>query len=296
MEEQFTPEEQAAVDAMENEGAQPVDDQTGGAQPEEGKTEPAEAKTEAPAEGEQGDGEQPEGKQKPPEGFVPHGALHAEREARKQLQKEIAELKAWREAQEKPPEAEPQYVDPIEDPEGFRKWAEHREAKREEATRQQQESAQQERARQERFQEVTRYEQEFAAKTPDYTDAVQHLVQTRQQELTAQGYGPQEIQQQMQKDANGIFDAARAAGMNPAELLYMRARSAGYTGPQAQQQADQTGQQLQAQERAQKATQSLGHGGGDKQSGKLTASQLADMSEAEFAKLSEDDIRAAMGG
>jgi hypothetical protein len=104
------------------------------------------------------------------------------------------------------------------------------------------------------------------------------------------GYGDQEIVAQIQQDANGIFNAAQASGMNPAELLYLRAKSAGYQPQQTE------AKKMEAQATAQKQTQGLGSGGGAAQSGKYTAAQLAEMSEDELAKVPDDQLAAAFGG
>lgn len=286
IEEQLTPEEAQADQAMqetptESEGQHGQEDQQGA------------GNQDAPAGPEGVEPEQQEERQRPPEGFVPHGALHAEREARKRLQSELEELKRWREEQQNPPEQPPQYVDPIEDPEGFRKWAEHNAQQPTKTVEQLQQEQRQVAEHQQRIQQATRLEQEFAAKTPDYGEAVQWLQEQRINELRGMGYSDQEIGSQIQQDANGIFNAAQASGMNPAELLYLRAKSSGF---QARPAPVSEAQKMEAQAKAQQQTQGLGSGGGAPAAGKITAAQLAEMSEDELAKVPADQIQAAFGG
>lgn len=310
MEEQLTSEEAQALKEMESDTGEETTEQTteaDGQKADEGTDPAAAAESEEQAEPDSEGGEedpQPEFKSnrdKPPEGYVPHGALHAEREKRKALEQQIADLQEWKKSQEKPAEEAPQYVDPIEDPEGFRKWAEYNQGQTREQIEAEQKQRQEEQAARQRVERAQQLEQQFAEKTPDYQDAVQWLSQQRVSELRGMGYGDEEVAQQIRKDANGIFDAAEAAGMNPAEILYYRAKSAGFEAKPSQEQQQQERRQqeeqkMQAQATAQQQTQGLGSGGGASQGNGYTAEQLASMSETDFAKLSEEDIRQAMGG
>lgn len=306
-EEQFTEEETAALADMQSEETQETQEVDGKAPDEDRHEETAHPKEpefkttrkeewQAPdwssLSTEQKDTIQRVLNGKPPPGYVPHGALHQTREELKELR---AALEAQK-SQEKPEEQAPEYRDPIEDPEGFRKWAEYQNQQARKPSEEVRQRYEEQQRVQQRVQRATQLEQEFATKTPDYPDAVNWLHQQRVGELQAQGYGEAEIAEQIRKDANGIFDAAEAAGMNPAEILYYRARSAGFQPEQKQDAVKQEGERIEAQARAQKQTQGLGSGGGDAQRGKLTPEILANMSEREFAKLSEDQIREAMGG
>jgi len=293
-EEQFSDEEKAALAAMETD--EPADElvEEPGNEPAPEADDPAKAEEPAP---EPDSDEKPEFKSsrtdKPPEGFVPHQAMHAERMRRQELERKIAELEE-KIAPPEPKDEAPKYVDPLEDPEGFRKYDEHR--RKEESERWEKFQAQQEaqsKARQ-RFSEASRLEAEFAAQTPDYQEAARFLHDTRLNELASQGYGQQEIKAQIARDANALFDAAQAAGMNPAQLLYYRAQQAGYAKEQNQQPPDERAK-LEAEAKAQRQTQGLGQSAGA-QSGKLTADQLAQMSEKELAKVPEEEIQRLFGG
>ena len=235
-------------------------------------------------------------REKPPEGFVPHEAMHAERmkakaerEARETLEKRLAEL----EAKLAPKEEAPQWVDPLVDPEGFKRWSDHRDktiSERLEA----QDQDRQERAERQR-QEVAQAEAEFSAKTPDYLPTIEAMKQGRIAELRGAGLADQEIVAHLNADVRGIVQAAKLMGISPAELAYMRAHHLGHRAD-TQKTGQDEASRIVALAEAQKRTQGLGSAGGGAQAGKLTMAQLAEMSEEEIAKIPEAEIRAAMGG
>ena len=262
-------------------------------------TEPTEGANEASSEvAKDPDAKEPEFKSsrtddKPPEGYVPHQAMHAERTRRQELERRLEALEAAQAPKEEEPA--PEWADPVIDPEAHRKWQEHQNAQMQarldaiEANTKEQGEVRQ------RFETAERLEREFMAENPDYGAAVQHLHASRVAELRGQGMADAEISAQISKDANALFDAAQMIGMNPAQLLYQRAHQAGYTKEEQPAQTDD-GDKIVALAEAQKNTQGLSSAGGGEQKGKLTASQLAEMSEEEMAKLSPEQIRAAMGG
>lgn len=305
----LTAEEQAALEAMQSETtdtqAETTDPQPVEAEATDDRPDPVEEVEKAveSLEGKADEGEKDEPKARrakaddaPPDGYVPHGALHAEREARKALQKQLEELQAWKQSQENPPEPEPQYVDPIEDPEGFKRYDEHRQKKLETQFEQFQQQQQRQAQQQSRLREAAMLEQEFAAKTPDYQNAAEHLHNARLRELQMQGYAQHEAEAQIAQDATRLFVAAKAIGMNPAQLLYMRAQEAGYTPQKPATPAPvPDDQRIEALANAQAQTRGVGSAGGSEQSGQLTAAQLANMSEAELAKVPDEVIARAMG-
>jgi len=296
-EEELTPEETQAMGEMQADA--PVDVKEPEVTPEK-EAEQEEPKQEAAAAEEKaeekGEFKSTRGDEKPPEGFVPHQAMHAERENRKRVESELAELKAWKDAQEaKSAEQPPQWVDPLEDPEGHRRFSEYQAKALTDRLDAQEAQTRQTNNQAARASQANQFEQEFAAKTSDYQDAAQFMHNHRISELRAQGYGDAEIGQQISADANAIFDAAQSIGMNPAQMLYFRAQSAGYT--KADKPAgDDAGAKIAKLSESQSQTQGMASAGGAEQSGKITAAQLAEMSEAELAKVSNEDIAAAMGG
>lgn len=280
-EEQLTPEEATALEAMEQDTGEGIEE------PVEAK-EPAEEPDKEPA-------KEPEFKstrtdEKPPEGFVPHQAMHAERVKRQEVEKRLADLEAkLEESSQEPP---PAYVDPLEDPDGFRKFTEYQQQQFQSRIEQQQQAIQRQQQEQAIYADVSKSETEFQAKTPDYPQAVQHLHDTRVRELQSMGYAPQDVQRQIQQDVRGIYAAAKQIGMNPAELAYQRAMSLGYSKAAPKQ---DEAQKVEALAKAQDATSGVTSTGAP-QEGRLTIEQLAKMSEDEIAKIPEDQFKKVMGG
>lgn len=271
--EEFTPEETAALAEMQTYG-EPVEAPEVVEAPE-APAAPVSAPVEAP---------KPEPKaDKPPEGYVPHGALHAEREERKKAEKALAEMAERLKALEKPAE-EPKLPDPLLDPDGFAKWqkgqAEEQNARwaKFEAEQKAQTTAR------ERAVQAEMLEMQFAGKTPDYAEGVKFLVEHRQRELALMGWSPEQAQAIMQQDANALFDNAVSQGRNPAELLYESAKLRGYAGKPP----SQAGEQIKAMAAAQENSATLSSTGGEAQVGTLTMTQIAAMSEDEYAAKAYD--------
>lgn len=230
---------------------------------------------------------------KPPSGMVPHQSMHSERMKRQELERRLAEI----EAAQKTPAEVPQWVDPIEDPEGHRKWSEYTATKaRDEAIAQFHEQGKQEAARYERINRAAQAEAEFSAKQADYPAATDYLLNTRVQQLAQMGMSEDEIRPQLQKEANAVYDAAIAAGLNPAAVLYMKAQEMGYKVAPATAPAQSDAERITHLAETQQRTRGAGNAGGSAPQGELTMAQLADMSEAELMKLDPAVRRKAMGG
>lgn len=286
MTDELTPEESAAIEEMTSEPELDME--------EEQSEEPVEAAEERAEE------EKPEFKttrEKPPEGYVPHQAMHEERLRRQEAERRLAALEQAAEQQRKAAEQakaeeEAKLGDPLVDPDGFQKNLQRQLESTREMVRQQQQAAQRERLMQARAEDAVRMESEFKATVPDYDDAVGHIRQARVDELKAYGWDDQRIVAQIAQDANSVYDSAKRLGMNPAQLLYQLAQQRGY---KPRPKVDEAAAQVEALATAQKQTQGLGSGG-SRQAGRLTVSQIAEMSEAEVAKLSPDEIARAFGG
>lgn len=295
-EETLTPEETAALEEMEQDSGEGIEAEAG-SEPDgqAAGQEAADTGEEKPA--------KPAEEGKPPEGYVPHQAMHAERLKRQEIERKLAKLEEQLTSQQPAEEQPPKYVDPLEDPEGFRKYNEWQTKQLETRFEKQQEALQQQQRDRQVFADVQQSEAEFAQKAPDYQDAVNHLYQTRATELQNMGYGDQEIKSTIAQDTMSLYQAAKQVGMNPAEFAYMRAQSLGYQ-PQAKgapaQQAAPQGQQgeaekMQALSKAQEATSGIGASGAP-QDGGLTVAQLAKMSEDEIAKIPDAEFKKVMGG
>lgn len=247
--------------------------------------------------------ETPEQPEKPESSMVPHQAMHAEREARKAEQEAHRATQAQlRELQEKVAQLEapapdnPEHAgrpDPVLDPEAYAKWEADKRAEIEgkvDALRQERE---QEAIRAQRQSDMMQAQDAFREKQADYDDAANHLMQARIGQLAAQGLAEADIKAQLSKDINAIYDAAKSVGMNPAHLAYIRAQELGY---QRKQPDTGEAERVAALAKAQESTASLSTAGGTSAPSGITAESLAAMSEAEFAKVSDEDIRRAMGG
>lgn len=279
MSDEFTAEEQAVIDEMQAEIDQPVE-ATPPETPSEAEKQPVEAQ-EAEKQA-----EPPAEPSKPPEGFVPHQAMHAERMQRQAAEKQLAEMGEKIAQLEKQVNPEPQYVDPIEDPEGFRRWSEHNAQAARSVIDTNAEASREQQRIQQRQNEAAVFEQQFMAQEPAYADAANFLHQQRLQELASQGVVGPDADATISKDINALFDAAKAANMNPAQLIFIRAQEAGFVKQKS------PAESIQAQAAAQAATQTVSGQSGAPQAGELTAEIVANMPQAEFDKLSEDQLRA----
>lgn len=175
--------------------------------------------------------------------LVPYGALHEERERRKELQAEVAALRdKWARADERLQQIvgalqqggrapqDPAVPSYDEDPVGHlraRLDSIEQQASRAGAmSRQQADEARLQTA-------VTTAEDGFRQETPDYDAALQFVRQKRLEEFQAMGYAPAAAHQLMTQEARAIAIDALRAGDNPARRVYALARLRGYSAPAA---------------------------------------------------------------
>lgn len=291
MQEELTTEESEALEAMkaDEQPSEPPKEQEPSAPPAEAveNTE----KTEQASE--------PEFKstraEKPPEGMVPHQAMHAERVKRQEAERRLEAIEAKLAALEKPADEAPKWVDPLEDPEGHRKYEEYTAQKVNERIDAFEKQQQAQVTAQRRQMDAAAQENEFRAQTEDYDAALQHLYTETMTRIMQQGYSQQEADAQIRQQVNAIYDAATAADINFGEMLYMRAQKAGYSKAPA----EDAGAKITQLADAQKKTQGLSSAGGAKQQGGLTMEAIANMSEAEFEENMQKrpaEMKRAMGG
>ena len=234
------------------------------------------------------------------EKFVPHQALHEEREKRKQAQREFEEYKR-KDAQEKAflqdrlnqlfqaaqPQA-PQFRDPDKDPDPLDALKHNQallahNAQQQAAWRQQQENQ----ARQVQYQRnltswASAKAQEFAQQTPDFGDAYQHIRTVRAQELMAMGLTGEELVNRLHGEELSVFHEAHQKGLNPAEIAYNMAKAAGWAPKKQEQSAEQKIETLQ---KGTQASKTLGSGGAA--SGMPTPEQIAAMNDEDFEALKQ---------
>lgn len=142
-----------------------------------------------------------------------------------------------------------------------------------------------------------RDERDFAAVNPDYPVAMNHLIQTRDLELQAMGYDdPKQRSAIISNDAQTIARGAMAKGKSIAEAVYDLAKLRGYAGkapPKAEPLAAES--KMTMVEDAANAARSLS-GGSGAAAAPLSAEALANMSDEDFDRVSEDAFRKAAGG
>lgn len=178
---------------------------------------------------------------KPPAGTVPQGALHAERERRKDVEAELAaareQLAAIAKMREQIASRKPADLPPADDPAAL----EHLRARVAEQDQSLNRIGQQidtQAANQAEVQQLgavmAASENEYRSQQPDYDAAIQHVVEARARELGLYGLNPAQVQQTIAEEAMDIVRSAVSQGRNPAELGYQIALSRGYR-PQAEQ-------------------------------------------------------------
>lgn len=242
-------------------------------------------------------GQQQGQQQQPPQGFVPHQALHAEREraaqATRMAQLATTRLNAILAAQGQQPPQQQQMPNPAEDPLGYLQAME----KRIEAFEQQQQQSQQERQIDGALEQD---EQLFASQFPDYNEASDYYVASRARELLA-FHTPEKARAIMEMEARQIAQQAWQRGQSAAEVIYGLSRARGWQPgqqpawmgamqqepqpqPQQQQRQGPTAQQrVAAINNGQQQSRSLSGGGaGGQRTEQLNADALLNMSDEEF--------------
>lgn len=224
------------------------------------------------------------------EKVVPYGALHEERQKRKQLEAQLrqqAERQALAEQRlaelyqhvQKPKADVPPYeVDPLSN---LKAELDSTKAQLEETRNFWQQQAEAQRAQQQAVYVTNwarRQASEYARENPDFPDLYQHAQQARFQELTGQGLTPEQAAMQYQREEIELFWAAYQQGFDPSERIANYARQRGYAPKQQKQEPEKKVEQL---NKGLEASKSLGNGA---PGGKPTIEQIANMSDDEYAE------------
>lgn len=283
-------EESAALEAMKNEDAEP--------QPVADVPEPS---AEPVPEPQPVAAEAPKSEDKPPEGYVPHQAMHAERMRRQEAEARVAEALdrlAALEARVPPPEPE-SVPDSLSDPDGYNAWVK----RQAETVAERVERIEQEAAARMELERVTATlaasEREFTAGKPEYAEAKQHVIAARHRSLKRMYPGETDaaIAAHVRNEELQLAQHAAANGMSPAELIYQVATEDYGFRPAAPQ--ANNADRIQAQARAQSATESLATASAAAGRPEITVESLAKMSEGQLAKIKAerpDEFRRALGG
>ncbi len=257
--------------------------------------------------------------------YVPHQALHAERERSKRLEEEARRardesvatrerLRVLEEAaraayqQQEPAASSPldeEPIDPNVDVFGALEQANRRIAylAEQQASVQTGMAANQE---QESLRQSYRADaMAFARERPDFGGAYKHLLTTRAQEMQMYGYTPQQIQAALHSEEIEIVRLARKQGRRPAEYVYQLATFRGWRPdmaqpgpnpaanghqPPAPQPAPPPAAPSPAMQRMQQQSQHRQQfttlsGGGGSPTSGLTLAALADMPQGEFERV-----------
>lgn len=263
---------------------------------------------------------QPEAEQQPERDekgrFVPHQALHAEREEHKKTRSELQSLKEqqavlndrWntllslRQQQEQPKEQAP--PDPENDIFGYAKWQAEQlnalkskiEDQEKQATQRQQIEAQE----QELWNDWSRDANAYAAEKPEFGEALTFLSNMRASQLKALGAidpnlsSDAAITAQINNELRSIVVQAKQAGVSPAKFVHDLAIAYGFKAPAADPakvtMPDKLANIAGAQEAAKTVGQVPGRAGGDA----LTPESIAAMSAQEFERWYTDPQNARL--
>jgi hypothetical protein len=251
---------------------------------------------------------------------VPYGALHEERQRRKQWESDAkakdAQLQQfvaiqaqrdqeWQVAQQRMQQIlAAQYAQPVPDKQAdpiayMAHQAEQTQAEVQALRRQQwerdqaQQYAQQQQYEQQRQQQVvhqfvnrvTTSEAQFKEQHPDYHNALTFAVDRRTKELHAAGWDEDKAREIAGDDARNLAVQWVQRGQNPAAMAYAMAQAMGYqpTAANAEQMHDE----------GYKASKPSGGGAAR---GKVSVRQIANMSPTQLARMSDEEFKAAMGG
>jgi len=309
--ESFTPQERAY---FESKGEKPIDVEAPDTETVDDSTDEPESEApevEAKEEAETEDAETKEPEKPRKDQRVPLRKLQEEVNARRELERknqELAEqfaraderLRMLFQAQQPEQPKAPAVPDPKDDPIGFMEWQKSEVERLATEQRQQQEVYQQ----QAQINAIdTAYKQSWAVfntEKPDALDAYQHFVNVTAAYLEMQGVPQQQINDLVQNEERKITVAAMQRGMNPAELIYEKAKTFGYQPKAAA--VDETAKKAEAdidrRQKAAVASKSLSSAGGSK-ANTPSAMDLANMSEEEFEEFRSRNPRAykqIMGG
>lgn len=237
--------------------------------------------------------------------FVPHQALHAEREEHKKTKAELEQIRQqqailndrWNtmlQVQQKVQQPEPETPpDPNEDIFAFSKWQadqlkalQERVESREKSEQQQQQIAEQER---ELWGHWSRSAQSYAAEAPDFGDAVKFLSDTRTRQLKALAavdprFGDDNgILGQINAELKSIVVAAKERGENPAKVVHELAKAYGFAAtPQQTQAPNGLTEKLAQIDAAQSASRTLAASPGRNAGDPISPEAIASMSNSEF--------------
>ena len=244
---------------------------------------------------------------KPPSGFVPHGAMHAERMRAQNAEAALAEMQqrlAAIEAAQPKPEPEP-IPDQFENPEAYNAWVQKQTQAPMEQLQQIQSQLREQQEMQYLNSAVIADEQSFVQEKPDYKAAIDYALQARAKQLAIwapDGTSEAKLLQAAQNERVDVVRQAIKAGRRPAEVLYRISEGFGYQAAQPEPDpapaAQTEASKVTALAAAQAATQSLTTAPGASGAAEITLDYLAGLSDEGYAKIQAerpDDVSRALG-
>lgn len=233
---------------------------------------------------------------------VPYGALHEERERRKELQRQIQEVSSKNQRMEErfqqmvdrlafpQQQAQQQMPSYEEDPVGTLRS--RQEAMERFLTQQAHEYTQRQQQEVAQNQFINRYyssAQAYAKENPGFADAYQHLSQARFKEYQMAGFSPEESASLVNKEEAEIVFKAYQDGVNPAERLYSLAKLRGYK--ESELKANE--QKIDQLEKGVQASRSLS-GSSGKSNKPMRLEDIAELPDDEFEKVDWNKLMRSM--
>jgi hypothetical protein len=133
------------------------------------------------------------------------------------------------------------------------------------------------------FKTVTGSEAQFREQHPDYEQAISFAVNQRAKELRAGGWDEENALKTAGADARRLAVEWYQRGQNPAQMAYAYAQAMGYRPVDGEQ----------MREEGYKASKPSGGGA---VRGRVSARQIASMTPTQLARMSDEEFKAAMGG
>lgn len=242
--------------------------------------------------------------------FVPHGALHAEREEHKKTRSELDELKRFRAvmedrwrmveqagSQQQQREVQNAIPDETAEPIETIAWLKQQVLQRQQAEVHQQQEWQQRQQAEHQFREVfTQVDQTFRQREqqdPDVTEAFNYARESYAREMRALGTPEREIETRLGNFVNGFVTTIHRNGFDPGDFAKQIASARGWQPKPKTQEDVKLPDQLRRIGDAQQASRTVGQGNGRAGGEELGLAEIVAMPSGEFQKWHSDPKNAA---
>jgi hypothetical protein len=233
---------------------------------------------------------------------VPHAALHAEREQRKAIAKQLEEERIararleerWKlileQRKQQQEQEQEQLPDPELEPYDYMKHL----GEEVQQLRQMTEQERQAQAQMAQLQQVIQHGEQMAAQyraqvgPETYDKAFQHVYEVRGKELMSMGFNAEQVPQILQQEAQEAVFQAVQRGMNPGEMLMKIAQARGFNPEQSGEEGSEVAEKAKKIADGQRKTKGLG-GAGKRIPNNPTPADLAKMSDEEFMEWYQGD-------